>query len=73
MNINVTMDVGSMLTGVGVLMTALLSWLGYRQSRQTHQSTNSKMDRLLAVTGESEFAKGRLAGKENHVGERGNK
>jgi threonine/homoserine/homoserine lactone efflux protein len=72
MTINVTFDVGSVLTGVGVLGTAVLSWLGYRQSKATHMSTNSKMDQLLAVTGSAKFAEGKLAGKENHIGERGN-
>ncbi len=45
------------------LLTPIFIWLINRNMTRLEQNTNSKMDALLKVTGESEHAKGVLQGK----------
>lgn len=60
---------GGILIGLGMLINAVVSVLTYLQANKTAEvvdkleiNTNSIKDALVKVTGESEFAKGKLEG-----------
>lgn len=66
-------EIALIITAVGTLVAALGGVIiGVRNTRaikQVHESTNGKMDKLLAVTGAAEKAKGVMEGLEQGRGE----
>jgi hypothetical protein len=65
------------IVAVGTLCTTLIGlWNSWKVSRLSdkvevvHKATNSMKDQLVRVTGESEFAKGKLEGEAERVAKR---
>jgi hypothetical protein len=56
-------------TTVTALASLIVSLRNGRKIEQVHVATNSKMDKLLEVTGASEKAKGFIEGRERGRGE----
>lgn len=55
----------SIATLIGVGGSIYLSWRNSVKIQAVHEATNGKMDTLIKVVGEAEFAKGVLQQKEN--------
>ena len=63
-------EIAQLITAVATVVAALASFGGFIVSvrnghkiKEVHTATNSKMDRLLEVTGASEHAKGVIEGE----------
>jgi hypothetical protein len=70
-------DLGQLFLGVAILINAVMSVVTFFITRNAanalellEKNTNSIKDALVKVTGESEFAKGKLEGKAEPKGER---
>ena len=61
MNINI--DIGQILIGLGVLFTAWQSYRNSRDIKEVHIATNSMKDALVDVTEKESYARGVKAGE----------
>ena len=50
-----------MVAATGPIVSGLFGWFILRQGRLTHDTFNSKMDALLALTEKAAFARGQKA------------
>lgn len=73
-------ELGDILLGLGILINAIMSLLNFLESKKAaknilvlEQNTNSIKDALVKVTGESEHAKGVIAGRKEQKAESGTK
>jgi hypothetical protein len=51
-------EVGQLLTGLAALVAAIQGWRNGKKIDAVHESTNGRMDKLLAVTKAASFAAG---------------
>jgi hypothetical protein len=55
---NITVDIGQLLIGLGMLLNIFMSWHNTRVINKVQNNTNSMKDELVALTDKESFARG---------------